>query len=154
MRASLSQPGGAHRRAVCRGGITDIIARGLAQRLAERWGQQVVVENKPGGTGGIGAEAVAKAAPDGYTLLITADATFVSNPHFHWAEAVSDDPLQEFAPITGLGISPQALTVNPRLPVRTLSELIALARKQPGEIITAPSERARAGTSISFCSNA
>ena len=69
------------------GGITDIIARGLAQRLAERWGQQVVVENKPGGTGGLGAEAVAKAAPDGYTLLITADATFVSNPHLHFVGA-------------------------------------------------------------------
>jgi hypothetical protein len=69
------------------GGITDILARGLAQRLAERWGQQVVVENKPGGTGGIGAEAVAKAAPDGYTLLITADATFVSNPHLHFVGA-------------------------------------------------------------------
>jgi tripartite-type tricarboxylate transporter receptor subunit TctC len=97
-----------------------------------------VVENKPGGTGGIGAEAVAKAAPDGYTLLITADATFVSNPHLRFAGAglkpALTDPLQEFAPITGLGISPQALTVNPRLPARTLSELIALARKQPGEI--------------------
>ena len=120
------------------GGITDILARGLAQRLAERWGQQVVVENKPGGTGGIGAEAVAKAAPDGYTLLITADATFVSNPHLHFVGAgfkpAPTDPLQEFAPITGLGISPQALCVNPRLPARTLSELIALARKQPGEI--------------------
>jgi len=120
------------------GGITDILARGLAQRLAERWGQQVVVENKPGGTGGIGAEAVAKAAPDGYTLLISADATFVSNPHLHFAGAgfkpAPTDPLQEFAPITGLGISPQALCVNPRLTARTLSELIALARKQPGEI--------------------
>jgi tripartite-type tricarboxylate transporter receptor subunit TctC len=138
MRAILSQPAGAHCRAVCRRRHHDILARGLAQRLAERWGQQVVVENKPGGTGGIGAEAVAKAAPDGYTLLITADATFVSNPHLHFTGAgfkpAPTDPLQEFAPITGLGISPQALTVNPRLPVRTLSELIALARKQPGEI--------------------
>jgi tripartite-type tricarboxylate transporter receptor subunit TctC len=120
------------------GGITDILARGFAQRLAERWSQLVVVENKPGGTGGIGAEAVAKAAPDGYTLLITADATFVSNPHLRFAGAglkpALTDPLQEFAPITGLGISPQALTVNPRLPARTFSELIALARKQPGEI--------------------
>jgi tripartite-type tricarboxylate transporter receptor subunit TctC len=120
------------------GGITDIIARGLAQRLAERWGQQVVVENKPGGTGGIGAEAEAKATPDGYTLLITADATFVSNPHLHFVGAgfkpAPTNPLQEFAPVTGLGISPQALTLNPRLPARTLSELIALAHKQPGEI--------------------
>jgi tripartite-type tricarboxylate transporter receptor subunit TctC len=114
------------------GGITDILARGLAARLAEGWGQQVVVENKPGGTGQIGAEAVAKAAPDGYTLLVAADATFVTNPHLHGK--VASDPLQEFAPVTGLGISPQALTVNPTLPVQTLAELIVLARKQPGEI--------------------
>ena len=117
MRAILSQPAGAHCLPFAAGGITDILARGFAQRLAERWGQLVVVENKPGGTGGIGAEAVAKAAPDGYTLLITADATFVSNPHLHFAGAglkpALTDPLQEFAPITGLGISPQALCVNP-----------------------------------------
>src|SRR5216684_1993374 len=114
------------------GGITDIVARALAQRLAEDWSQQVVVENKPGGTGQIGAEAVAKAAPDGYTLLVTADATFVTNPHFYGKLAY--DALNDFAPITGLGISPQALVVNPALPVRTLSDLIGLARSKPGEI--------------------
>jgi tripartite-type tricarboxylate transporter receptor subunit TctC len=114
------------------GGITDILARALAQRLAERWGQQVVVENKPGGTGQVGAEAVAKAAPDGYTLLVTADATFVTNPHFHGK--TFSDPLQDFAPVTGLGVSPQALAVNPNLPVQTFAELIALARTRPGEI--------------------
>jgi tripartite-type tricarboxylate transporter receptor subunit TctC len=114
------------------GGITDIVARALAQRLAEDWSQQVVVENKPGGTGQIGAEAVAKAAPDGSTLLVTADATFVTNPHFYGKLAY--DALNDFAPITGLGISPQALVVNPALPVRTLGDLIDLARKKPGEI--------------------
>jgi tripartite-type tricarboxylate transporter receptor subunit TctC len=114
------------------GGITDIVARGLAQRLAEAWGQQVVVENKPGGTGQVGAEAVAKAAADGYTLLVTADATFVTNPHFY--SKLAYDALNDFAPITGLGMSPQALIVNPALPVRTLSDLIDLARRNPGEI--------------------
>jgi tripartite-type tricarboxylate transporter receptor subunit TctC len=114
------------------GGITDIVARGLAQRLTEAWGQQVVVENKPGGTGQVGAEAVAKAAPDGYTLLVTADATFITNPHFY--SKLAYDALNDFAPITGLGISPQALIVNPALPVRTLSDLFDLARKKPGEI--------------------
>jgi tripartite-type tricarboxylate transporter receptor subunit TctC len=114
------------------GGITDIVARGLAQRLTEAWSQQVVVENKPGGTGQVGAEAVAKAAPDGYTLLVTADATFITNPHFY--SKLAYDALNDFAPITGLGMSPQALIVNPTLPVRTLSDLIDLARKKPGEI--------------------
>ena len=114
------------------GGITDIVARALAQRLSEDWSQQVVVENKHGGTGQVGAEAVAKASPDGYTLLVTADATFVTNPHFY--SKLSYDALNDFAPITGLGISPQALVVNPALPVRTLSDLIELARNKPGEI--------------------
>jgi tripartite-type tricarboxylate transporter receptor subunit TctC len=114
------------------GGITDIVARALAQRLTEDWGQQFVVENKPGGTGQVGAEAVAKASPDGYTLLVTADATFVTSPHFY--SKLGYDALNDFAPITGLGISPQALVVNPALPVRTLGDLIALARSRPGEI--------------------
>jgi len=114
------------------GGITDIVARALALRLSEDWGQQVVVENKPGGTGQVGAEAVAKASPDGYTLLVTADATFVTNPHFY--SKLSYDALNDFAPITGLGISPQALVVNPALPVRTLSDLIEIAHSKPSEI--------------------
>jgi tripartite-type tricarboxylate transporter receptor subunit TctC len=114
------------------GGITDIVARALAQRLSEDWGQQVVVENKPGGTGQVGAEAVAKAPPDGYTLLVTADATFVTNPHFY--SKLAYDALNDFAPITSLGIIPQALVVNPAVPVHTLSDLIELARSKPGEI--------------------
>jgi len=114
------------------GGITDILARALALRLTETFAQQVVVENKPGATGQVGAEAVAKAAPDGYTLLVAADATFVTNPHFY--SKLAYDALNDFAPITGLGISPQALVVNPALPVRRFADLIELARKKPGEI--------------------
>jgi tripartite-type tricarboxylate transporter receptor subunit TctC len=114
------------------GGITDILARVLAQRLTESLGQQVVVENKPGATGQVGAEAVAKAAPDGYTLLVAPDATFVTNPHFY--NKLAYDALNDFAPITGLGISPQALVVNPALAVRSFADLIELARKKPGEI--------------------
>src|SRR5947209_6102678 len=118
------------------GGITDIVARALAQRLTQEWGQQLIVENKPGGTGQVGAETVAKAPPDGYTLLVTADAAFVTNPHFY--PKLSYDALNDFAPITGLGISPQALVVNPALPVRTLSDLIELGRSKPGEINYGP----------------
>jgi tripartite-type tricarboxylate transporter receptor subunit TctC len=115
------------------GGITDVIGRALAQRLTEAWGQQVVVENKPGGgTGQVGTEYVAKSTPDGSTLLVTADATFVTAPHTY--SKLPYDALNDFVPITALGISPQALIVHPSLPVRTVSELVALAKTKPGGI--------------------
>src|SRR4051812_19582524 len=115
------------------GGITDVIARALGQRLAEAWGQQVVIENRPGGgTGQVGTEYVARSAPDGYTLLVTADATFVTSPHTY--SKLPYDPITDFVPITGLGVSPQALVVHPSLPVRTLGELVDYARKRPGEL--------------------
>jgi tripartite-type tricarboxylate transporter receptor subunit TctC len=115
------------------GGITDVIARALGQRLAESWGQQVVIENKPGGgTGQVGTEYVARSAPDGYTLLVTADATFVTSPHTY--SKLPYDPINDFVPITGLGISPQALVVHPSLPVRTLGDLVDFAKKRPGEL--------------------
>lgn len=115
------------------GGITDVIARALGQRLAEAWGQQVVIENRPGGgTGQVGTEYVARSAPDGYTLLVTADATFVTSPHTY--SKLPYDPINDFVPITGLGISPQALVVHPSLPVRTLGELVDFARTRPGEL--------------------
>jgi len=115
------------------GGITDVIGRALGQRLAEAWGQQVVVENKPGGgTGQVGTEYVARSTPDGSTLLVTADATFVTAPHTY--SKLPYDALNDFVPITGLGISPQALIVHPSLPVRTVSGLVELAKKKPGEI--------------------
>jgi tripartite-type tricarboxylate transporter receptor subunit TctC len=115
------------------GGITDVIGRALGQRLAEAWGQQVVVENKPGGgTGQVGTEYVAKSAPDGYTLMVTADATFVTAPHVY--SKLPYDALNDFAPITGLGISPQALIVHPSLAVGNVGELVALAKTRPGAI--------------------
>jgi tripartite-type tricarboxylate transporter receptor subunit TctC len=115
------------------GGITDVIGRALGQRLAEAWGQQVVLENRAGGaTGQVGAEYVAKSAPDGYTLLVTADATFVTAPHVY--SKLSYDPFNDFAPITALGISPQALTVHPSVPARTLTELVEFAKQQPGKL--------------------
>jgi tripartite-type tricarboxylate transporter receptor subunit TctC len=115
------------------GGITDVVARALAQRLTEAWGQQVVVENKPGGgTGQIGAEYVAKSAPDGSTLLVTADATIVTAPRIY--SRLPYDAFDDFVPVTGLGISPQALAVHPSLPVNTLADLVALAKTKPGAI--------------------
>jgi tripartite-type tricarboxylate transporter receptor subunit TctC len=115
------------------GGITDVIGRALGQRLAEAWGQQVVIENRPGGgTGQVGTEYVARAAPDGYTLLVTADATFVSAPHAY--ARLPYDAVNDFVPITALGISPQALVVHPSLPVATLADLVAHAKTKPREI--------------------
>lgn len=114
------------------GGITDILARALGQRLTEAWGQQVVIENKPGANSQLGTEYVAKAVPDGYTLLVSADTTFVMNPHLYGK--LGYDPANDFVPISGLGISPQALVVHPAVPAATVAELIALAKQKPGEI--------------------
>jgi len=114
------------------GGITDILARALGQRLTETWNQQVVIENKPGANSQTGAEYVAKVAPDGYTLLVSADTTFVMNPHLY--SKLGYDPVKDFAPVSGLGISPQALVVHPSVPAQNLKELIALAKTKPGEI--------------------
>jgi tripartite-type tricarboxylate transporter receptor subunit TctC len=114
------------------GGITDILARALGQRLAEAWGQQVVVENRPGANSQVGAEVVARAAPDGYTLMVSADTTFVMNPHLYGK--VTYDALADFVPVSGLGISPQALVVHPGVPAVDVSGLVGLARTKPGEL--------------------
>ena len=114
------------------GGITDIQARALGLKLGEALGQQVVVDNRPGANGQVGAEIVARAAPDGYTLMVTADTTFVMLPHL--MAKLSYDPLADFVPVSGLGISPQALVVHPSVPATSVSELIALARATPGAL--------------------
>jgi tripartite-type tricarboxylate transporter receptor subunit TctC len=114
------------------GGITDTLARALAQRLTESLGQQVVVENRAAGAGQLGMDYVARAAPDGYTLVVAADASFVVNQHLY--SRLSYDPVNDFIPISGLGISPQALVVHPAVPANTFSELIALAKGKPGEL--------------------
>ncbi len=114
------------------GGITDILARALAQQLTGRWRQQVIVENRPGGNSQIGADYVARSAPDGYTLLVSADTTFVMAPHLY--SNLKYDPLQDFVPITGLGESPQALVVHPSVPVGSVADLIAYGHKQPGAL--------------------
>jgi tripartite-type tricarboxylate transporter receptor subunit TctC len=114
------------------GGITDILARALGQRLGEAFGQPVVVDNRPGANSQLGADIVARAAPDGYTLLVSADTTFVMNPHLY--DKLAYNALADFIPVTGLGISPQALVVHPSVPARTIEELIGLARAKPGEI--------------------
>ena len=114
------------------GGVTDILARAVGQRLGKIWGQQVVVENKPGASNQIGAVAVANAAPDGYTMLVTAEATFVINPWLY--SKLPYDPMTEFVPITGLVSISQALITNPSVPVRDMKGLIEFAKQRPGEL--------------------
>ena len=114
------------------GGSTDVLARALGARLSEALGQQTVIENKPGANSQVGAEYVAKAVPDGHTLLVTADTTFVMNPHLY--PKLNYDPVNDFVPITALGISPQALVVHPSVPVRSVRDLIELAKSKPSAI--------------------
>jgi len=114
------------------GGVTDLLARALAKRFTQAFGQQAIVENKPGANNQIAAEYVAKAAPDGYTLFVGPETTFVVNP-FLYAK-LPYDPANDFTPISGLVSIHHALIVNPALPVKTVPELLALARQKPGEL--------------------
>ena len=114
------------------GGVTDILARAISQQLTKAWGQQVVVENKPGASNQIGAVYVAKSAPDGYTLLVSPEATFVINPWLY--DRLPYDPANDFVPITGLISISQALITNPSVPAQNLKELIELAKKRPSEL--------------------
>lgn len=113
------------------GGATDIVARIMAQKLPEFLGQPVVIDNRPGAGGLIGTDTVAKAAPDGYTVLTTST-PHVILPHLH--KNIPFDALKDFAPIMQFGDQPYALTVHPSLGVTSVKELIALAKKQPGKI--------------------
>ena len=114
------------------GGVTDILARAIGLRLAKIWGQQVVVENKPGASNQIGAAFVANSTPDGHTLLVSPEATFVVNPWLY--KNLPYDPVKDFVPITGLISISQALITNPSVPAQDVKELIALAKKKPGTL--------------------
>lgn len=114
------------------GGVSDTLGRMLAPRLAAAWGQQVIVENRPGASNQIAAEYVTKAAPDGYTLFVAPEAMFVINPSLH--AKLSYDPIKGFTPIAGLVTINQALVAHPSVPVKNVKELIALAKQKPGEL--------------------
>ncbi len=113
------------------GGVTDILGRMLAQRFAQSFGQQAIVENKGGANNIIAAEYVAKSPPDGHTLLIGPEVTFVANPSLY--EHLSYD-IKDFTPIVGLVIINHGLIVHPSLPVHSVGELIAYAKQHPGEL--------------------
>jgi tripartite-type tricarboxylate transporter receptor subunit TctC len=116
------------------GGVTDVVARALGQRLAEAWGQQVVIENKGGAAHVVGAQSVAKATPDGYSLLVAEAGTFTINPTLYGNGKLPYDEEKDFIPITGIVRINQALLGHPSLPANDVRELIELARKTPGEL--------------------
>ncbi|MGZ8198878.1 MAG: Bug family tripartite tricarboxylate transporter substrate binding protein [Burkholderiales bacterium] len=114
------------------GSTSDIAARFVAQKLTERWGRTVVVDNRPGAGGIIGTEIVAQSAPDGYTLIVGQIGTHAS-PQFLFKK-LAYDPIKDFAPITLLTNSGIALVINPSMPVNTLKDFVAYARSRPGTL--------------------
>lgn len=113
------------------GGTSDIIARTMAERLRDRLGQSLVIENRPGGATQIGTSLVASSKPDGHTVLLVAN-TFTINPSLF--SKLPYDSLKDLEPITYAGVTPHTLVVHPSMPVSTLKELIDLARQQPGKL--------------------
>ena len=113
------------------GGGADVIARVVAQKLGERLGQGFFVDNRPGAAGNIGTDIVAKAPPDGYTLLVVGP-NHTTNPHLF--AKLPFDPVKDFAPVSLLTAAPYILLVTPQLPLRTFADLVALARAKPGEL--------------------
>jgi len=113
------------------GGPVDILARILASKVGESMGQPIIVDSRPGANGNIGAELVARAPADGYTLLLVVS-SFATNQHLYAKQPF--DPLADFAPVTLLTSAPLLLTAHPSLPVKSIKDLIALARARPGEL--------------------
>lgn len=124
------------------GGITDTLARLVAQRLGNTWGQTVVVENRPGGSANIGSELVARAVPDGYTLLWSGIANTVAPALY---PKLPYDPVRDFVWITNLIKVPILIAVHPALPVRNTRDLVALAKAKPGELLYGSSGIATSG---------
>ena len=125
------------------GGTTDILARDVAMRLTETLGQSVVVDNRPGAGGNIGSDLVAKSPADGYTLLMGTVGTHAINPSLY--SKMPYDHVKDFAPVVLVAGVPNVLVVNPALPVKSVSDLIKLAKDKPGQINFASSG---SGTSI------
>jgi tripartite-type tricarboxylate transporter receptor subunit TctC len=113
------------------GGFTDVAARILQKELAPAIGQPVIIENRPGAGSTIGTDAVAKAAPDGYTLAMVSTAHVIS-PHIY--KSMPFDPIKDYTPVMRLAEGPYVLAVHPSLPVKNVAELLALAKAKPGEI--------------------
>jgi tripartite-type tricarboxylate transporter receptor subunit TctC len=113
------------------GGGSDIVGRIVAAKLGERLGQQVVVENRAGGGGSIGAEAAVKAAPDGYTIALAGTSEVAINPFIY---RLAYDPVRDLVPVGLVGTTPMVIVVTPALPVKSANDLVALAKSQPGQL--------------------
>jgi tripartite-type tricarboxylate transporter receptor subunit TctC len=114
------------------GGPLDAVGRAIAQKLTDAWGQSVIVDNRPGAGGNIGADLVAKSPPDGYTVVMGALSTHAVNPSLY--PSMPYDAVKDFAPITRVAVTPNVLVVNPALPVHSVQELIAYAKAHPGKL--------------------
>ena len=114
------------------GGSLDVVARAIGQKLTEAWGQPVVIDNRPGAGGNIGADLVAKSAPDGYTILEGALSTHAVNVSLY--AKMPYDPIKDFAPITLVAVTPNVLVLNASYPVNSVPELLAYARANPGKL--------------------
>jgi len=114
------------------GGATDVVARLLAQKLTEAWGQSVIVENRAGAGGNIGADAAAHSPPDGYTLLMTSGSIVTANPYMY--KSMTFDPSKDLVPITNVASGPQVIAVSNDLPARDLREFIAYAKANPKRV--------------------
>jgi tripartite-type tricarboxylate transporter receptor subunit TctC len=112
------------------GGTSDVLSRAIGQKLTAMWGQPVVIENKPGAGGNIGAEQMARSQPDGYTLLMIDIGTLTISPSLF--PKLGYDPVKDFAPVTTVAFSPHALVVHPSVPANTVAELVAYAKSKPG----------------------
>jgi tripartite-type tricarboxylate transporter receptor subunit TctC len=119
------------------GGTVDLLARALAPYLTKDWGQQIVVENRPGAGGSVGAEYVADAPGDGYTLFLSTNSPVTTNMAVF--KTLKYDPLKDFVPVVLAGENSLVLAVNPKLPAKSIDDLIALAKKEPEQLICASS---------------
>jgi len=116
------------------GSSSDVMARIVAEKLGEKWGKAVIIDNRPGAGGNIAADVVAKSAPDGYTLLLSNVAIAIAPSYYR---TLSYDPMKDFVPVTELAMAPHVLCVNPALPINSVKDLVAAAKAKPGELMYA-----------------
>jgi tripartite-type tricarboxylate transporter receptor subunit TctC len=116
------------------GSSSDVMARIVADKLSEKWGKAIIIDNRPGAGGNIAADVVAKSAPDGYTLLLSNVAIAIAPSYY---AKLNYDPMKDLVPVTELAMAPHVLCVNPALPINSVKDLIATARTTPGELMYA-----------------